>query len=272
VEGRHGFIEPQLRQELTNKWNAQCAAGILNAPDPSFDPSTDNDLIHRYSDEGHVIGKQKNKEILQQSLGLIQDKNAPVFFWPSRLDPVQKGCQLLAEVMYGVISTWWGQNLQIVFVANGDFRGNFENIVRFHGLENRVAMCDFDEKMARLAYAASDFILMPSLFEPCGLPQMIAPLYGSLPIAHDTGGIHDTIEHLNLDASTGNGFLFNVHDSNGLFWAIREAMNFFNRPPHVKAKQIARIMKESKQKFNHGVTAGKYIDLYEKMLKRPLII
>ncbi|RJP83437.1 MAG: glycogen synthase [Desulfobacteraceae bacterium] len=272
VEGRHGFIEPPLRQELTNKWNAGCAAGILNAPDPSFDPVTDSDLIHRYSHQDHVSGKRKNKEILQQSLGLKQDRNAPVFFWPSRLDPVQKGCQLLADIMYSVISNWWEQNLQIVFVANGDFRGYFENIVRFHGLENRVAMCDFDEKLARLAYAASDFILMPSLFEPCGLPQMIAPLYGTLPIAHDTGGIHDTIEHLDLEKSTGNGFLFKVHDPNGLFWAIREAMTFFDLPPHVKAKQIVRIMKESKQRFNHGVTAGKYIDLYEKMLKRPLII
>ncbi len=272
VSGRHGFVEAPLRQELTNKWNAECAAGILNAPDPSFEPSTDNELRQRYSCQDHVSGKKANKVFLQNFMGLIRDDNAPVFFWPSRLDTVQKGCRLLADIMYSVISTYWNQNLQMIFVANGEFRVHFENIVRFHGLENRVAMCDFDEKLARMAYGASDFILMPSLFEPCGLPQMIAPIYGSLPVAHNTGGIHDTIEHLSIERSTGNGFLFDIYDSKGLFWAIQEAMTFFNQPSDVKEREITRIMKESKKRFNHAVTARNYIDLYEKMLKRPLII
>jgi starch synthase len=271
VEGHHDFVEYPLRQQLTNKWNAGCAAGILNAPDPTFEPCTDTQLIQQYSPQNHVTGKRANKKAIQESLGLIQDVRAPIFFWPSRLDSIQKGCQLMAEILYSVVSSYWEQHLEIIFVANGEFKVNFENIVRFHGLQNRVAICEFNERLARLAYGASDFILMPSLFEPCGLPQMIGPIYGTLPVVHDTGGIHDTIEHLNIERSTGNGFLFNVFNSNGLFWAIREAMNFYNRPPHEKAKQIKRIMKESKKGFNHGVTARNYIDLYEKMLKRPLL-
>jgi len=272
VEGHHGFVDDPLRQQLTNKWNSGCAAGILNAPDPTFEPSTDNHLIKRYSCQDHADGKKANKKAVQMSLGLIQDLNAPVFFWPSRLDSVQKGCQLMAEILYSVVSTYWEQHLEIIFVANGEYKVHFENIVRFHGLQNRVAICEFNEKLARVVYGASDFILMPSLFEPCGLPQMIGPIYGALPVAHDTGGIHDTIEHLNVERSTGNGFLFNTFDPHGLFWAIREAMNFFNRPPHERAKQVRRIMEESKKSFSHGVTARKYIDLYEKMLKRPLIV
>ena len=112
---------------------------------------------------------------------------------------------------------------------------------------------------------------MPSLFEPCGLPQMIAPIYGSLPVVHDTGGIHDTIGHLDASKHTGNGFLFKYHDAAGLSWAIDQAMAFYQRSDKSKAFEIRRIMKESIASFNHSVTAREYIDLYEKMLQRPLI-
>jgi len=271
VEGRHNFVEYQLQRELASKWNAECATGILNAPDPSFDPSIDKKLVKNYSHTNHVSGKKTNKRALQKFLRLIRDDRAPVLFWPSRLDSIQKGCQLMADTMYTLVSSYWDQNLQIVFVANGEFKVHFENIRRFHGFENRIAICDFNESLACLAYGASDFILMPSLFEPCGLPQMIGPIYGSLPVAHDTGGIHDTITHLNLEKDTGNGFLFETFDAGGLLWALKEAMIFYNRPPNEKAKHIRRIMKEGKARFNHSVTARDYIDLYEKMLRRPLV-
>jgi starch synthase/alpha-amylase len=143
--------------------------------------------------------------------------------------------------------------------------------VNYHGFQNHVAICDFSNQLEHLAYATSDFILMPSRFEPCGLPQMIAPIYGSLPVAHDTGGIHDTIRDIDVENNSGNGFLFNTFDANGLFWAIDQAMNFYNLPKHIKAKQIKRIMIESSATFTHAKTARQYIELYEKMLKRPLI-
>jgi starch synthase/alpha-amylase len=100
---------------------------------------------------------------------------------------------------------------------------------------------------------------------------MIAPIYGSLPVAHDTGGIHDTIRHIDVDADTGNGLLFTVHDSQGLLWAIRQAMAFIHLPESIKNPQIRRIMTESIETFNYDVTASEYISLYEKMLKRDLI-
>jgi len=184
VADRHGFVKKSLQQELTHKSNAGCALGILNAPDPSYNPSTDDVLPCRYSATDHVFGKRKNKRILQKTLGLIQDTRAPIFFWPSRLDPVQKGCRLLAEILYNVVRRYWDQNLQIVFVADGEFQRHFNDIVRFHNLSERVAICGFNERLARLAYGASDFVLMPSSFEPCGLPQMIGAIYGALPIAH----------------------------------------------------------------------------------------
>ena len=271
VQGRHLFIEEPLRRELTHKVEAGCAMGILNAPDPAFDPEQDKKLQCPYTPEDHTRGKRDNKQFLQQTLGLIKDPAAPLFFWPSRLDPVQKGCQLLSHILYEVIIAWWERNLQIVFVANGEYQTVFRDIVAFHGLQQRVAICDFEERLEHLGYAASDFILMPSKFEPCGLPQMIAPIYGSLPVAFDTGGIHDTISHLNIDSDTGNGFLFEFFDAEGLFWAITQAMDFYARPETVRAAQIKRIMQESKARFNHGVTAEQYVDLYEKMLHRPLV-
>jgi starch synthase/alpha-amylase len=272
VEGRHGFVEPPLRQELSNKYWAECATGILNAPDPSYQPWRDEALVQTYGMEDHASGKQANKRHLQTTLGLLADDRAPLFFWPHRLDPIQKGCQLLAEILYRAVAKYWDRRLQIVFVANGKFKPVFQKIVSFHGIYDRVAVCDFEENLSRQAYAASDFILMPSSFEPCGLPQMIGPLYGSLPVAHDTGGIHDTVTHLSIEKNSGNGFLFEIYDSQGLFWAIDQAMAFHARPADARDHQIRRIMQESQTTFNHDVTARHYIELYEKMLQRPLIV
>ena len=268
---QHPFIQPALRQELINKTNARCAAGILNAPDPSFDPRTDPELVHNYTFEDPAEGKPVNKQALQRMLGLIENRNAPLFFWPSRLDPVQKGCRLLSEIFYRVVSAYWEHQLQIVFIADGEYQQVFRDIVNMHGFHDRVAVCDFSEKLEHLSYAASDFMLMPSLFEPCGLPQMIAPIYGSLPVAHDTGGIHDTVAHLDPENDRGNGFLFHVHNAEGLMWAIDQAMHFFKMPESLRTHQISRIMKQSAEAFTHSVTARHYIDLYEKMLDRPLV-
>ena len=137
-----------------------------------------------------------------------------------------------------------------------------------HGIANRVAVTDFSEDLSHQAYAGSDFIFMPSLFEPCGLPQMVSPKYGTLTIAHDTGGLHDTVDPLNTDAQTGNGFLFNNFDAGGLRWACDEAMKFYHLPAKIRESNLARIMTESKERFNHTTTASDYIKLYEKMLQR----
>ena len=132
-------------------------------------------------------------------------------------------------------------------VANGAYQQHFHDIVKWHDLYQRAAVCDFNEQLSHRAYAASDFLLMPSLFEPCGLPQMVSSIYGSLPIARNTGGLHDTVEMLDIDNNRGNGFLFNDYDSNALFWGIDRAMDFYRQPPKIKNAQISRIMTESKK-------------------------
>ena len=271
IEGRYGFVGPALRRELANKKNAGCAVGILNAPDPSFNPLTDGSLHCNYAPESNILGKRANKGFLQQKLGLVADVRAPLFFWPSRLDPVQKGCQLLTEIVERIISNYRDHHLQVVLVADGSFQNHFHDIVRWHNLGDRLAVCGFDEHLSRLAYGAADFVLMPSSFEPCGLPQMIGAIYGALPVVHDTGGLHDTVSHMDSRQNTGNGFVFETFDAGGLTWAIDQAMAFHLQPVAERDRQIRRIMEESARRFNHHVTARQYMTLYEKMLRRPLV-
>ncbi len=270
--GHHQFVSPSFQMEINNKQQNHCAGGILNAPDPSFNPGRDKYLAQPYIPDNQYIGKKANKRYLQKKLNLIRDDLAPVLFWPSRLDLIQKGSQLFADILYDTVSRYWHQHLQIIFIANGEFQKYFKQIVKFHRFHDRVAVCDFSEEDARMAYGASDFILMPSRFEPCGLPQMIGPIYGSLPIAFDTGGIHDTIIPLDVDNNTGNGFLFNRYEGRNFLDAIDRAMAFYLLPQTIKHHQIRRIMKESLDAFNHDAVAQQYIALYENMLKRPLIV
>jgi glycogen synthase len=216
-------------------------------------------------------GKAANKLALQRELQLKQDANAPMFFWPSRLDPVQKGPQLLTEILHQLVSDYWKRDLQVVVVANGPHQHWLDKIVAAFDLHERVSVVDFDERLSRLAYAASDFMLMPSLFEPCGLPQMTAPIYGSLPVVHATGGLYDTIRHLDVDQATGNGFRFENYSADGLRWAIDRAMDFHALPVEVREREIRRVMNESTREFSHKEAAARYIEIYERMLDRPLV-
>jgi starch synthase/alpha-amylase len=125
----------------------------------------------------------------------------------------------------------------------------------------------FDEDLARLAYGGSDFVLMPSSYEPCGLPQMIGTRYGALPIAHNTGGLHDTVHPLSGDLGTGDGFLFDHFDPNGLRWAIDQAMAFHRFPEHIREAAVSRIMRESAGLFSAGAMTGEYSAIYRKLVE-----
>jgi starch synthase len=271
VAGRHPFVPEHLRAEFASKVRAGCAVGILNAPDAKFDPATDTALERRYTADDAPEARRVNKLEFQRRLGLTPDPDAPLFFWPSRLDPAQKGCQLLAHILYGVVSAHWAENLQIAIVANGSYQPVFRDIVRHHDFHGRVAVCDFNDDLSHLGYAGSDFMLMPSLFEPCGLPQMISAIYGTLSVVRDTGGLHDTVFPLRVEEGTGNGIVFETYDPNGLRWAMDQAMAFHRRPREVKDAVVRRIMREGAASFNHAATARHYFDIYEKMLRRPII-
>jgi starch synthase len=271
TNGWHDVVPGSVRHELWEKQRAGCASGILNAPDPSYVPESDEFIARTFTPLDHVAGKAENKRVLQRELGLAEDPEAPVFFWPSRLDPVQKGPQLLTEILHRVVSDYWDRRLQIVIIASGPYQQHFNDIVHRHGLFDRVAVRDFDERLSRLGYAGADFMLMPSLFEPCGLPQMISPIYGTLPIVHGTGGLYDTIQHLNWEGGAGNGFRFDIYGAGGLRWAMDEAMRFHGRNPEFREREIRRVMEQSRGQFNHEEVARRYVQIYEDMLARPLV-
>ena len=242
------------------------ACGIPNSLPDSLCPGQDVHLRSRYDAMNHAEGKRENKRALQRMLGLEDDQDAPILFWPSRLDPVQKGCQLLSEILYQVVSDYWALGLQMVFIADGPYRSVFENIAAFHGLQNRIAVRGFSESMSRMGYAASDFTLMPSAYEPCGLSQMIGLRYGSLPIVHATGGLRDTVQHLDSSRQSGNGFAFEHYDAQGLRWAIDEAMRFFVQPPASRDSIITRIMTEAAESFSPRSMVDQYLGIYRKLL------
>ncbi len=269
--GTHGGIAESIRSEIHCKLAAGCASGVLNAPDPSFNPALDSALETPFSCHDVAEGKTANKLALQRELGLEEDPDAAVFFWPSRLDPVQKGPELLSHILHRTVSDYWDRRLQIVVIADGPHQHCLREITDRFSLHRRIAVRNFDERLTRLAYGGADFMLMPSRFEPCGLPQMIAPLYGCLPVVHATGGLRDTVRPLDVDGSSGNGFRFEVHDCNGLRWALDQAMSFHAVPGPIREREVRRIMRESRQQFDPAGFTKNYMDLYRKLLDRPLV-
>lgn len=267
IEGRHTAGHSMLNM-LRAKHQVGRAKGIINAPDPACAPETDPYLTENYSSSSHRSGKAMNKAQLQKALGLELDPEAPILFWPSRLDPMQKGCNLLSDILYRVVSDYWALGLQVVFVADGPFKEHFEHIAGFHNLQNRIAVRSFSEPLSHQAYAASDFILMPSAYEPCGLSQMVALKYGSLPIVHRTGGLQDTVRHLDFEQRSGNGFSFDHFTCAGLRWAIDEAMRFYIRPIQERTSQIERIMRESADEFSPAKTVAAYMEIYQELSGR----
>ena len=133
VNGWHSFIPDSIRSEIRNKYYAGCAAGILNAPDPTDNPAIDDKIPFRYGPENHAEMKRRNKIELQKALGLEQNPDAPIFFWPSRLDPIQKGPQLLTDIAYRFLAKYWKDGAQLAIIANGAYQQPFWDIRAFHG-------------------------------------------------------------------------------------------------------------------------------------------
>ncbi len=248
------------------KLGAGRAHGIINSLPASLCPERDVHLACQYDAYNHVVGKRENKQTLQHTLGLEVDGDTPLLFWPSRLDPVQKGCQLLASILYQLISDYWSLGMQVVFVGDGPYRKIFEDIAEFHGLQNRIAVRGFSESLSRMGYAASDFTLMPSAYEPCGLSQMIGLRYGSLPVVHATGGLRDTVRPLDSEQQLGNGFSFEVYDAPGLRWAIDQAMHFYIRPAAEKEANLSRIMAGASETFSSDSMLEQYLGIYCELL------
>ena len=198
--------------------------GIVNGIDyEEFNPQDDKFIFKNFNIDS-IDNKVENKLALQRELGLPQKKDTPMIGLISRLTN-QKGCDLIVNIIDRLLQ----KDIQIVILGTGDYwyEETFKNLQ--HRYADKVsANIKFDNTLAHKIYAATDMFLMPSLFEPCGLGQLIALRYGSIPIVRETGGLKDTISTYNQYNGVGNGFGFKNFNSNELMQIIEYALTIYN--------------------------------------------
>jgi starch synthase len=233
-------------------------SGIINGLDYTiFNPSTDRFLPYHY-DPAHLEGKQTCKRALQKECGLTV-RDVPLIGMIARLS-TQKGLDLVERVLGDIMKN----DVQIVFLGKGEQRFvdllNWANWRYPHRVHARI---ELDEGLAHRIYAGSDMFLMPSQFEPCGLSQMIALKYGSVPIVRETGGLKDTIVPYNKFTDEGNGFSFANYNAHEMLNTIERAVHYWYEDKPMWKRMMLRGMHDS---FAWEKPAKQYIALYEQLL------
>ncbi len=233
--------------------------GILNGLDHEFwNPEADKLIEKKYSREDFIKGKLENKKALEKNTGLPVDARVPLFGFVGRLAH-QKGLDLILDSVEELM------RLEAQFIIQGT--GNGEYPAKLKEISKRfprkfAIWLKFDEKMAHQIYAGSDFFLMPSLFEPCGLSQMISLRYGTIPIVFKTGGLVDTIISFDKNRKNGNGFMFEKYFKEDFVGIIKEAIQVFENK-----KIFGHLMEDGlKADFSWDKSAVKYVELYEHCL------
>jgi len=238
--------------------------GILNGIDTNvWNPAKDKYIPQPYSIK-NMEGKAAAKSALQKEFGLPPDPAIPIIGIVTRLTD-QKGVGDLFGPTYG--SAWSicrDLNLQMVLLGSGEYWCENEISGLASRLSNFKARIGYSEKISHLIEAGSDFFLMPSRYEPCGLNQMYSLIYGTLPIVRRTGGLADTVENFNEKTGEGTGFMFDylspssIHDT--VSWAV---WTWYNRPIEIQKMQKRAMA----QDFSWERSAKKYVEMYEATFK-----
>ena len=230
--------------------------GIVNGIDVDmWDSSTDKLLPAPYGHDNVIAQKKLNKKALQEELGLEVDENKFVIGLISRLTD-QKGLDLVNAIIPQLIDG----NTQIVVLGTGDAR--YESSFRYYEDHYKGSVCSnimYDESRAHKIYAASDALLVPSLFEPCGLTQLIAMRYGTVPIVRETGGLKDTVAPYNMYTNEGNGFTFDRYDAGLLLDAINRAKTLYFTGREYWDEMVVRDMEKD---VSWNQSAKQYRQLY----------
>ncbi|MCL2702167.1 MAG: glycogen synthase GlgA [Defluviitaleaceae bacterium] len=233
--------------------------GILNGIDyDRNNPETDRHIFENYTIQNAVAGKATNKAGLQKELQMPQRPDVPVLGIISRLTD-QKGFDILSIIMDELLN----RDVQLIMLGQGD--GRYEhmlNYFRWKYPEKCNIYLGFNDTLAQKIYASSDFFLMPSLFEPCGLGQLTAMRYGALPIVRRTGGLADTVQHFDKKTMSGNGFSFEDYLASGLMWAISDALDVYGN----KDMMAAAVRNAMSCDYSWESSARKYIKLYNKII------
>ncbi len=229
--------------------------GILNGIDYDIRKlSNDKHLFLPYDIDTVVSGKRENKKKLQEKLGFEANDNIPLIGFVGRFSSKQKGVELIHKMLRRITL----DKYQFVFLGKGEEEWE-ERFLWLNKFFPRHVFCkfDFDDELAAQIYAASDFLLIPSRFEPCGLIQMLAMRYGTLPIARAVGGLKDTIE----DGATG--YLFKNYSSVDMEKRLKHAIDIWKNRRSVHDAMVAAAMKKD---FSWEKSAGEYVKLYERLI------
>jgi len=236
--------------------------GILNGCDyEHWNPATDPLIPSQYTPD-NLSGKVTCKAVLQQRFELEINPQMPLFGIVSRFAP-QKGFSLLMDALPRVLNT---MVVQVVVLGNGNHQTEefFNWLARNH--PGRVGVyIGFHNDLSHLIEAGSDFFLMPSRYEPCGLNQMYSLKYGTLPIVRATGGLDDTVENYNQATGAGTGFKFWADTSSALYNTIGWANStWYDRPQHIaKLRQQAMA-----QDFSWAKSAARYVEVYQRAIAK----
>ena len=244
---------------------SDCVRGVLNGCDlDTWNPSKDK-LLPANFDYKNLENKKKCKEELQKRMGLPVNPNVPVFGIVTRLAD-QKGIAEIFAQNYGCMYSMC-KNMEIQFAVLGSGEkwceqeiSNLQNV-----LPNMRAFVGYDESLSHLIEAGSDFFLMPSRYEPCGLNQMYSILYGTLPIVRRTGGLADTVEQYNENTGDGTGFLFDSLTPEAVYNTVGWATYaYYNKKDHIKKMQERGMQKD----FSWDRSVDGYVNVYSEALLR----
>lgn len=229
--------------------------GIINGIDPDhYDPSKDARIPANFTDEDKS-GKAVCKEYIQEAFGLRKERSWPLFAVVARLNE-QKGIDLIRELLPDLMK----KGIQLIIFGQGDKRYvDYFNqcLLRYPG---QLGFSDnYSEEMAAKVFAGADFYLMPSAFEPCGLSQMMAMRYGTVPVVHETGGLKDTVRPYSDFDGIGDGFSFSAYNSKALMLAIDEAIKVYFAERNVFEKIRHRCMTKD---FSWDKSAQTYLKMY----------
>ena len=254
------ILTPYFAEGLDGILHARAAvlSGIINGIDKkTFSPHSDP-LIPARFDRGHLGGKAKCKAELQKKLGLEQKADVPIVAMVTRMTE-QKGFDLVQSVLDELMGS---ENMQFVLLGTGEKR--FEDFMRSAEERYKGRLCayiGYSEPLSHLIYAGSDFFLMPSRFEPCGISQMLAMRYGSLPIVREVGGLRDTVTPYNRYTGEGTGFSFANYDAFELKATLRAALSCYG------SKAMDSLINNAMQSdFSFDNSAQEYAKLYIWML------
>jgi len=238
--------------------------GIINGIDyDNYNPATDKKICSHY-DINSLEKKAENKLQLQKKLGLAVNENAPIIAIVSRLVG-PKGMDLIERRILDLIKYTAMDNHEGQLVILGTGEAKYENLFKYIAWQypGKVATkIMFDDVLARQIYAGADLFLMPSLYEPCGIGQLIAMRYGCLPIVRKTGGLQDTVQSYNKEDGTGNGFTFANYNAHEMSDTINEAVKIF----HNKEEWIKIVKNAMNSDYSWRESAKQYQEIYKQMI------